>query len=325
MRSQLLVFLGLASALLPRGASAQQQAAEARAAAEGVEPRFVGDWAYVPVTVVQGPYVTSFASSTTAVGAATLDLEFDFPHTTGARTRNLDYTALLQRFEGQLGLLRRFAIRANLQGEAVVPNDGGAALSVALNGEWSAGGGVVAQLLHTDRARFALTGDYRFRSRRVVSPAGAIEQTADERRLGRLLTEQEIHSASAAGSFALRLADWLGVVAEAGWQSDWQQAVGVFRGQKEHLHFLNLAGAVGANFWQRQVPLGVTAFWRERVPLGDSPFDSSRQFGGGVFYTGRPYLDLGVEIFDQRDVQRAGNFVRDAERLYVAPRIRGYF
>ncbi|WP_373044444.1 hypothetical protein [Vulgatibacter sp.] len=316
----------LVAAALPSAAAAQEQAREARAAAELVESRFLDGWAYVPVTVVQGPYVTSYASSTTGLGTYTLDIDFELPPPIGVRTQDLDYIALLQLFEAQIALLDWFALRVNAAGEGVIPDNGQSALSIAVNGTFGGGGGLVAQLLESDRLLLAIKGDYRYLRRSVVSPAGAIEATVDEFRVGRLLTTQDVHIALAGGSFAFAFTDWLGLVAEAGWLGEWPEAVGIFRGQEESNHFIDLAGALSANFWRQRIPIGLTAFWRELIPVGgDNPFDHSRQAGGGVFYTGRPYLDVGIELFVEDDRRSAGNLIRDAGRIYLAPRIRGYF
>ena len=325
MRSIPMVVLA-AAALLPTRAAAQEQAREARAAAEGVQSRFIGDWAYVPVTVVQGPYATSYASSTTGLGGYTLDIDFDLPPPLDARTRNLDYVALLQRFDGQLAFFDRLALRISLQGEGVIPDTSNSALSVAINGNWAAGGGLLFQLLSSDLFRLAITADYNFQQRTIVSPLGAIEQARENLERGLLFTNQDVHRGMAGASFAIAFTPWLGAVAEAGWEGQWPEATGLFRGREDTINFVDLAGAVSANAWSQRIPLGATLFWRERIPVGsDNPYDFSRQYGGGLFYTGRPYLDVGVEIFLQDEEQEAGNFLREASRVYAAPRIRGYF
>jgi len=315
-----------AAALLPARAAAQEQAREARAAAQAVASRFIGAWAYVPVTVVQGPYATTYASSTTGIGGYTLDIDFDLPPPIDARTRDLDYVALLQRFDGQFALFDRLALRVTLQGEGVIPDTGSSALSVAINGNWAAGGGLLLQLHSDDVLRLALTADYGFQQRTIVSPLGAMEQVTEGRRRGLLFTNQDVHRGAAAASIAVAFTPWIGGVAEAGWEGQWPEATGLFRGREDAIHFVDLAAAVSANAWSERLPVGATLFWRERIPVGgDNPYDSSRQFGGGLFYTGRPWLDVGAELFWQEDEQEAGNFVREASRFFVAPRIRGYF
>lgn len=321
-----LAAMGLAVAILPTGALAQAQEREARAAAEGVASRFIGEWAYLPVSVVAGPFATSYVSSSTGIGGYTLDLEFELPPPLDVRTTDLDYQALLQRFDAQLSIFRRVGLRVELQGEAVLPDTGLSALSVALNGTWGAGGGVLVQLLSTDRIMFSLTGDYQFLQRTVVSPAGALGETVEDIRFAGLFTRQDVHGAMAGGSFASAFTDWLGLVAEAGWEGQWPESSRLLGELDGNNHFLVLAGALSANFWQERIPLGATAFWRERIPIGGSnTFDFSRQYGVAAFYSGRPGLDVGVELFLNDEEQEAGNFVRQAFRYYVAPRIRGYF
>lgn len=320
------ILVVVAAVVMSTRAEAQEQAREARAGAEAVQSRFIGEWAYVPVTVVQGPYATSYASSTSGIGGYTLDIEFGLPPPIDARTRNLDYLALLQRFDGQIAFLDRLALRLSLQGEGVIPDTTDSALSIAINGSWALGGGLLFQLYSSDLIRFAITGDYSFQQRTIVSPIGAIEQGLQEVERGLLFTNQDIHRGSAGASFAIAFTPWLGGVAEAGWEGQWPEATGLFRGSENVDNFIDVAGAVSANAWSQRIPVGTTLFWRQRIPVGSSnSFDFSRQFGGGLFYTGRPWLDVGAELFWQEEEQEAGSFVRRASRYYVAPRIRGYF
>lgn len=324
-RSILLALL----AALPAVASAQEQVEEARRGAEGVGSRFIGGWGYIPVTVVQGPFVTTYASSTTGIGTYTLDVDLDLPAVTSRFAGDgdgLDYLGFLQRFDFQLAFLRMLGLRLTAMGEGVIPDSTPSAFNMPVSGTWGAGGGLVARLASTDRLMFSVTADYRYLQRHLISPALWVQRVLEEGRLEGLLSRQDLHRVLAGGSLALAFNRWIGIVAEAGWEGEWLQAGGQLSEPDGAIHFIDLSGAVSANFWEGTIPLGGTAFWRERLPVGeDNPLGHSRQVGGGVFYTGRPYLDFGLELFIQNDTRESGFVVRRDSRAYLAPRIRGYF
>lgn len=320
----LLVALALLAAALPFRAAAQEQAEEAKKAATGVESRMIDDWAYLPVTVVQGPYVTSFASSTTGLGNYNVDLDLNLP-AGFARTKDVNYYSLLQRFDLQFAILRFLALRLNFQGEALLPDSPSSAFTLVLNGNWGGGGGLVGQIISTDRLKLSIVADYAHLQRSLFSPASALQGIAETGTLGEFFVKQNIDRVTAGGSLGFAFNKWSGFVAEAGWRGEWAQQAAILRTEGASLHFLDLALALNVNTWQHRVPLGATAFWRERIPIFDNTYTQSRQYGVGLFYSGRPYLDVGIELFDEYTRQEAGNAVRRLDRMYVAPRIRGYF
>lgn len=315
--------LWLMSVAVP--AAGKEPPEEAAAAAEGVRSRFLGDWAYVPVGEISGPFITTYASSVSGLGGNEIDIDIEPPPIIPIRTRGLTYLALILRFDAQIALFDRIALRVSGQGEGQLPDTGSSAVALVINGTWGLGGGVTGQLFRNEQMMLSLFADYAFLERSQVSPGSALREIREQLTFTGLFGQQDVHNLQAGPSFAVALNPWLGVVAETVWETEWRTADRFDRAGTNN--FIDLRGAASANFWSsRRFPVGVSVFWRQRIPLGgDNQFEFTRRYGGGVFYTGRPYLDVGVELFQEISEREPGNFLLRTDRYYVAPRFRGYF
>lgn len=285
---------------------------------EPIPERFIGDWAYVPVLAVPGPLITSFAGSST--GYRDVDADILGPLQLQA---DLPYTGAFEELDLQLALFHRLALRGFFSGEAVVPGRSRSALNLAVTGIWSVGGGLDFLLAKNDRLAFSLFADYAFARTLSVQPLQAVVRSVEARAISTAGLFQKIdqHDVAAGPSIAIAISDWLGAVVEGSFEND-------NRNDRQAAQFIGVRGALSANFVSRRVPVGITGYWASRIPLGSSnPVNHDRSFGGGVFYTGRPWLDAGVELdWLQLERDAIGNVIIVKQNTFqIVPRLRAYF
>lgn len=271
------------------------------------------------------PFVTSHVSSSTAV----LSTDFpDIPDGSGG-TFDLRFFTLAQVFDVQIGLFDRLALRAFIQGAATAPDEADAALLVALDGGYSGGAGATVQALKSEF--FALAGslDWTHGQNITVTPgpyvadlvdkliADAEDGTLDgfEPDPDLLFTELSSDELSFSAQAAASPHEFVGFFAEAGWDME-------FDSDDRNDAFLRLGGGVSLNFESAGVPVGLLGYYVQRFAVDDENSTGLDQlFAGGLYYTGRRYLDLGLEV------QRVRAEFDDVEQasLGVAARIRAYF
>ena len=216
-------------------------------------------------------------------------------------------------------------IRGHIEGEAIVPNDLSSAFGIPVSGTTGGGGGLVFALLSGERLKLSLTADYAALQQSLVSPALSLSQSVQTFDLSKLRSTQTNQDLIAGGSLALAFTDWLGFVGEAGWEGRWMKSNGALADPGTNPRLPGPTAALSMNTWRQTVPVGFTLFFRDQLPLGDTPYINVRQFGGGLFDTGRPYIDLGLEVFTLQDQRKVGQVLRSVGRTYLAPRLQVYF
>lgn len=234
---------------------------------------------------------------------------------------DLPFTGVLQRVDGQFALWDRLALRADLLGQAFFPDGPQSALNVAVDASWGGGVGLLGQVIRSNRFILALTADYHWRRDSVASPLTAIRASIDAReiRSGDLFTELDTNTWSGGASLAFGFTDWLGLVAEGRFLDEDREQLDQDR------QYIDAAAALGVNFGP-DIPVGATGFWLARIPLGDeNPLEHDWRFGGGAFYTGKPNIDIGLEVFWRLIEQEPGSDIRSFDRIFFGPKLRAYF
>lgn len=271
------------------------------------------------------PFITSHVSSSTAV------LSTDFPELSDQTGLDLKFFSLAQVFDLQIGLLDRVALRGSLQGSATAPTDPDAALIVAIDGGYSGGLGTTVQAIKT--RYFAVSGsvDWTHSENVQVSPLQYVEDIAnkiaedfqddgeldgdwepDSDLLFSDLTSDDLSFSAQAAASPHEL---VGFFAEVGWDAE-------FDSDDRNDAFLRLGGGASLNFESVGVPVGLLGYYVQRFPMdGENATGLDQTFAGGIYYTGRRYLDLGLEM--QRQLEEQDDV--EIESLGVAARVRAYF
>lgn len=273
---------------------------------------------FLPPLAMRMPFITTHVGSSTGVGMG--DFE-DIP-IGGGETMDLSFFNLVQFFDLQLGLFDRVAIRGELRGDAVAPSDEETALNIALLGDWSGGAGVTVKALETERFQLSGSFDYAYAQDVTVTPGVFLADILDkavnqgvwdpDADLLFMESKQSTYSFGAEAAFAPH--ELVGLLGEVAWDAETQE--------ERNDAFLRVGAALSLNFDPVGVPVGLLGYWVERFPMdSENSTDVDRLFGAGLFYTGRHYLDVGVELQSQRfDTE---DF--DSSSIGAAGRIRAYF
>jgi hypothetical protein len=277
-----------------------------RAPAPRVEEqgRLLGGHLFIPSELVVDPFVeTNFRSVT---GAAYLRSDAPVISLTGeeqAGRQSFTQAGYSQRFELQLKLLPFLAIRGNASALVYSGVTGRSFLTLGSAVQYAAGGGVtIGQRF--GQLQVALVGDAAFEPTYSVNVGTAIAASLRAGRVdtGALVIQQRSVPLRAGASAAWAPLPALGLQLMGRYEH-------AFREQSPLQSRDALVGAAAADLdflSFTPLPLGLLIAYQITAPFGESDrTDLSHYFDGGLFYTGRRDLVLGIEGSVRRFPQRA--------------------
>lgn len=248
---------------------------------------------FYPSLIVNDPFVSTFVSLYSGAGYEWIrGPNFDvLGHLVG--TQSYRAGAMAQGASFQLGLTDFLAIRIDGNGGIDGGTNARSALVVGLIAPLTAGAGVTASWKLHPKIRFGLTGDFVYTRSTLVQPLQAIASSIAAGEVQGASVSERLNGYSVLPGAAVAVApiDAIGLLFSA--QYSWTR---VTDGDTTDRQAVNLGACLQLDLLPfAGVPLGFLASYRATIP-----FESDVRFGntveGGLFYTGRRDLDLGIDV-----------------------------
>jgi hypothetical protein len=247
---------------------------------------------FFPSLVIQDPFVSTYVSVFTAAGYDWIDGPgFDIAGNTVGR-RSYRAAAMAQGATFQAGLTDFLAIRVTGSGAV----DGGAsarsALVVGMVLPISVDGGATLSWRLAPKVRFGVTFDFAYAHSRLIQPLNAIHDSilAGEVRFSSATDKVNSESVIPGATLAIAPCDAVGLLAFA--QYNWTRQTD---GETRHFNYVNVGASAQVDLLPNlALPVGFLASYRANIPFEDEVrFVNTVE--GGIFYTGRKDLDLGLD------------------------------
>jgi hypothetical protein len=253
--------------------------------------------------LVQDPFsVTSFGMNFAVGAGRALGPSLDFstsPPTVVPGSRWYDYAGLVQQFDFTARILENLSIRAGLLAGLRQGAGNGSALVVGTSLRIAGVGGVKGSVQVAPGVRLSLSGDIGYgphlnflllQGLRESLPSNDIDWS-------NVFKDRNSTTATLTGAAAWAIQPWLGLIGNAQYLHSKNEAVGA-SGQDGFAASGSLEfDALPLVDW---LPVGANLAYRSTGSNGASGLASQQEFGGGVYYTGRPHLALGVEVEGRR-------------------------
>jgi hypothetical protein len=308
-----IIALGVAAAAWPYGEAVAEEAAPTPeqvsaappAQAEAASgPRELADHVFTPSELLVEPFTaTRFRITTGFGGVRSSSVDVDLSGRELGTKRDYNQGAFLQSFEQQVALLPWLALRAN--GTATVYS-GLTTQSVLVLGsavQLGVGGGLTAGYTVAPSIRLAVIADVQYSPAEDIDVLNAVTTSIQQREVSSSALLTTTHStplrAGLAGAFAL--APSLGLTANARYEH-------TFGDQSALTRQDSFMGAAALDLDLRRltpVPLGLLAAYQVIVPFNTGRDELWQYVNGGLFYTGRDQLVLGLEMGLRRFPQRS--------------------
>jgi hypothetical protein len=253
--------------------------------------------------LVDDPFsVTSFGMSFAVGAGQALGPSLDFatsPPTIVPGSKWYSYAGLVQQFDLTVRILENLSLRAGLFAGLRQGAGNGSALVVGTSLRVAGMGGVKGSVTVAPGVRLSLSGEIGYgphlnflllQGLRESLATGSLDWT-------NLFENRNSTTASLTGAAAWAIKPWLGLVVNAAYLHSKNEAVGAssqdgFSGAGSlELDALPLVD------W---LPIGANVAYRQTGSNGASGLATQQYVGGGVYYTGRPHLALGVEVEHQQ-------------------------
>ncbi len=278
------------AAALPQTAPASPPAARHTNSTIDTElpERELGGHYFLTMFGVRQPFVTSHIGSFTTAGTADAN-DIPMPEELGGGTMDMPFLGLGQSFELQIAAFDRFALRVGADGSALLPRDEEAALIIAAMGGWSAGAGATAKIVERKYFQVAGSFDYVHGYNVQAVPLGLLASLPDIQPENMFVdvTSDSLHF-GAQGAVAPH--EVVGIVLDVGWDSETDS-------DDTNDAFLRLGAGVSLNFEPLGAPVGLVATYTERFAMdAENATELDRTVSGGIYYTGRRYLDVGILV-----------------------------
>jgi hypothetical protein len=247
---------------------------------------------FFPSLIVQDPFVSTYVAVFTAAGYDWLEGPgFDIAGNTVGR-RSYRAAAMAQGATFQAGLTDFLAIRVTGSGAV----DGGAsarsALVVGMVLPISVDGGATLSWRLAPKVRFGVTFDFLYAHSRLIQPLNAIHDSilAGEVRFSSATDKVNSESVVPGATLAIAPCDAVGLLAFA--QYNWTRQTD---GETRHFNYVDVGASAQVDLLPNlALPVGLLASYRANIPFEDEVrFVNTVE--GGVFYTGRKDLDLGLD------------------------------
>jgi len=253
--------------------------------------------------IVQDPFsVTSFGMNfAVGVGQAlgpSLDLSTS-PPTVVANSRWYDYAGLMQQFDFTARILENLSVRAGLVAGLRQGAGNGSALVVGTSLRVAGMGGVKGSVAVAPGVRLSLSGDIGYGPHLNFLLLQGIKQSLPSNSIdwSNVFKDRSSLTASLTGAAAWAIRPYLGLIANAQYLHSKNESV-------DKASQDGFAGAGSLEFdalplvdW---LPVGANVAYGQVGSNGSSGLAWQEVSGGGVYYTGRPHLSLGVEVEHRR-------------------------
>jgi hypothetical protein len=253
---------------------------------------------FIPSRILPGPFaVTAFGLETLGGGGNAESSTFDIAGTVvGGKRYPLAVAG--QEFDFQVRLVPDVALRFSGGGLALAGIDGPGLLAVGLTAAYGFSGGLVAGADLGCNTRLSFVGDATYQPNLTVAPANAVVRALATHvfNAAGLFTDVRRLQGNPGLSFAWAPFPWMGLVVESRYL--WSRRV-----TSEATPLVRQWATAGAVLDfdldpVAHVPLGFLAEYNTLVPISNAT--RIQQAGGGIFYTGKVHLALGLEVLWQK-------------------------
>jgi hypothetical protein len=269
---------------------------------QGGTGRVVGGHVFMPAAVVPGALLTTSAGSALRFGAGTTTATL----TVGDRTFDgtMEYAGVGGILAFEVEFLRYFSARVHLDEMLYSGITGRSAVVVGTTGEVGTGIGVTAGLPLGSSARIGLLFDVNSGPNAGLNIATGIRNIIDACQTTGCDVPpspffEQVNVTAYQPALALNWAPArsLGVTANVGYE--WATASSSRGGYSGEA--VNLGLAVDFDFAAiSSVPIGLQAQFHWQAPTTGDGLQHVTDAGGGVFYTGREHLAVGLQLYDRR-------------------------
>ena len=297
MRQALAVLATVLASSLPMAA--------ARAAEEAPSPDHyaLGGHHFLVSHVVQDPFsVTSFGMNF-AVGTGqalgpSLDLSTS-PPTLVPSSRWYSYAGLVQQFDLTVWILEILSLRAGLFAGLRQGAGNGSALVVGTSLRVAGLGGVKGSVAVTPGVRLSLSGEIGYGPHLNFLLLQGIKESLPSNTIdwSNVFQSRNSLTGTLTGAAAWAIRPYLGLIANAQY----------LHSKNESVDKANQDGFAGAGSLEfdalplvEWLPVGANVAYGQVGSNGSSGISWQEEYGGGVYYTGRPHLALGVEVEHRR-------------------------
>ena len=312
MRSHLIV---TALGLLALSATAEAQS-------DSTCHRCLDGFRFIPSSVVDDPFATTFFQNSTGGGSAT-NFKVPVRNLSGDTLTTLSGNVgfLLVDFEYQQAVAKWLALRLSAGGIGRLGTSIPSLVASGVSAAFGAAFGATVPIVTRSNFIVSAVADYRSNTQYDVDPFGFARQVADsaydpESKSGALLSSYPVNRWSVGVRGAWALAPWIGVSGEL--------EPGGAHQNSENKSLTTYGALVGFDFEKRnRVPIGLTLGYR-----GQSGSGKTGNIAGGysttqvgVYYTGQRAFQVGSDIFWSKIAVATDGQTLDAVQFRLVTRL----
>jgi hypothetical protein len=288
-------------AMVLHAAAAEGQEATGRAtagdaAADARPRRVVGGHAFIVSPLVSAPLATTYVSTRTIIGVAEGEGDVFNPLVEDIGNADYDLATMSEQIDLQIAPTSWLAFRAGIGGSVFGALNAEAALALGATVRYAPSFGVAASVPFGDRLRAGVSLDYAFSNRTNLNIVRPIADSIEAERLitKSLIVDDRVSIFVPGVNAALALGRAVGVVASAQYRRE---------EGGDDLPGLSPKNAIGGGLAidvdlaaVTPAPVGLLLAYRLTEPLGEEDVVRTQELDFGVYYTGRPELELGIEL-----------------------------
>jgi|SoiMethySBSTD1v2_1073268.scaffolds.fasta_scaffold87501_4 hypothetical protein len=273
-------------------------ATTAKAQSEPKCHRCLNGFRFMPSSVVDDPFATTFFQNSTGGGSAA---NFKVPvrnlagDTLTSLSGNVGF--LLVDFEYQQAIAKWLALRVSAGGIGRLGTSIPSLVATGVSAAFGAAFGATVPIVTRSNFIVSAVADFRSNTQYDVDPFGFAEQVADsmydpESKSGALLSSYPVNRWSVGLRGAWGIAPWVGVSGEL--------EPGGAHENSANKSLTTYGALVGFDFAKRhEAPIGLSLGYRGQSGSGKTGNIAGgyRTVQGGVYYTGRPDFQIGSDIF----------------------------
>jgi hypothetical protein len=265
-------------------------ASPAPAVAEGGQGRRLGDHVFVESESLDGPFVTTSIASLTGVGIASADLSADLDQDGFDDGLDLSLGLFQQGFQLSVAPVEWLALQATMSGQILAGSNVDTALLLGVRGGYSYTLGAKVRVWRADSLQVGASLAVDVDNGIQFSPLRAITESINAGRITRnsLLSKSASTDLKPGVQVAYAFGPTLGI-----WTSASYERTVDHSGSADEDSSFEVGAGLSINLNDaHDIPLGFDL----TAVTGSSGETTSRSGGVGVYYTGRPELQTGVEV-----------------------------
>jgi len=297
-------------------------ATRAEAQADSACHRCLNGFRFMPSSVVDDPFATTFFQNSTGGGSA-VNLSIPVRNLAGdtIKTINGSVGFLLVDFEYQQAVARWLALRLSAGGIGRLGTSIPSLVATGVSAAFGAAFGATVPIVHRSNFIVSAVADYRSNTQYDVDPFGFAKQVDDgtydpESNSGALLRSYPVDRWSVGLRGAWGIAPWVGVSGEL--------EPGGAHENSQNKSLTTYSALVGFDFGKRsKVPLGLTLGYRGQSGSGKTGNIAGgyRTAQVGVYYTGRRDVQIGADVFWSKIAVASGGSDLDGIQFRLVTRI----